>query len=323
MTDNTLLAPPRRHAHEPAHAPRSPALAAGPHGTLSSGAALIAPFGLDADAAPDLSANDFERVRRLIHQRAGIHLAAGKQAMVVSRLGRRLRETGQRSFVDYLQWLESARGDVADAEWQAFVNALTTNLTAFFREPHHFDLLATDLRAMHERAGGRPLRLWCSAASTGEEPYSIAMTVDEVLGAQAEASLLATDIDTRVLEQAQRGVYAADSRGLGPDRLRRHFLRGTGQNAGSIRVRPALARQVGFRPFNLVGDGWDRLGGPFDIVFCRNVMIYFDRPTQARVLQRLRDALRPGGLLFAGHSENFTDMHAGLRLRGKTVYVRT
>ena len=294
-------------------APRAPAPAA----TVAAFAAAAA-----ADAGPSLSPADFERVRRLIHQHAGIHLGAGKHAMVVSRLGRRLRETGQRDFGEYLAWLDAARGPAADAEWQAFVNALTTNLTAFFREPHHFELLAGDLQALAARAGGRPLRVWCAAASTGEEPYSIAMTVDEVLGAGAAVSLLATDIDTGVLALAQRGVYAADARGLSPERLRRHFLRGTGPNAGSIRVRPALAQRVEFRRFNLVGDGWDTLGGAFDLVFCRNVMIYFDRPTQARVLQRLRDALRPGGLLFAGHSENFTDVRAGLRLRGKTVYER-
>jgi chemotaxis protein methyltransferase CheR len=261
------------------------------------------------------SSADFERVRSLIYQRAGIHLQPGKQAMVYSRLSRRLRETGHPSFADYLQWLEAH--PPTDAEWQAFVNCLTTNLTSFFREDHHFTALAEDLR---QRAG-RPLRIWCNAASTGEEPYSILMTVAETLGAQASVTLLATDIDTHVLDTARRGVYEAGARGLTPERLKRHFLRGTGANQGSIRVKPELARLVDFRTFNLMSSSWS-FGEPFDMVFCRNVMIYFDGPTQRRVLERIHAAMRPGGLLYVGHSENFTDSRALFRLRGKTIYER-
>jgi chemotaxis protein methyltransferase CheR len=261
------------------------------------------------------SGTDFERVRTLIYQRAGINLQTGKQAMVYSRLSRRLRETGHRSFADYLQWLESHPAD--NAEWQAFVNCLTTNLTSFFREDHHFAALADDLRARP----GRPLRIWCNAASTGEEPYSIAMTVVETLGAQADVRILATDIDTLVLEAARRGVYDAGSRGLSAERLKRHFLRGTGANAGAVRVKPELARAIEFRPFNLMSSAWS-FGEPFDLVFCRNVMIYFDAPTQRRVLERLHGAMRPGGLLYVGHSENFTDSRTLFRLRGKTIYER-
>jgi chemotaxis protein methyltransferase CheR len=260
---------------------------------------------------------DFERIRALIHQRAGISLHAGKQAMVYSRLSRRLRETGHRSFADYLQALDRPG---SDAEWQEFVNCLTTNLTAFFREEHHFDALREDLRA--RAAGGRALRIWCNAASTGEEPYSIAMTVVETLGVAAPVKLLCTDIDTKVLATAERGIYAADARGLSPERLKRHFLRGTGANAGYIRVRPELARLVEFRPFNLMGSAWGTLGEPFDLVFCRNVMIYFDAPTQRRVLENIHRALKPGGLLYVGHSENFTDSRDLFRLRGKTIYER-
>ncbi|MCU0967979.1 MAG: chemotaxis protein CheR [Rubrivivax sp.] len=269
-----------------------------------------------AEAEFALAPADFERIRALIHRRAGISLHAGKQAMVYSRLSRRLRETGHRSFRDYLDALEHGGG--GDAEWQAFVNCLTTNLTAFFREEHHFVELHGDLRAR----ATRPLRIWCSAASTGEEPYSIAMTVVESLGVGAAVRLLASDIDTEVLDAARRGVYAADARGLTPERLKRHFLRGTGANAGRIRVRPELARMIDFRPFNLMSTSWAALGEPFDLVFCRNVMIYFDGPTQHRVLERMHAALRPGGLLFVGHSENFTDARDLFRLRGKTVYER-
>jgi chemotaxis protein methyltransferase CheR len=265
------------------------------------------------------SKQDFERVRKLIYQRAGIHLNDGKQAMVYSRLSRRLRETGHRAFADYLQWLEQmpAGAGAAAGEWQAFINCLTTNLTAFFREEHHFHALAADLRAR----AGRPLRIWCNAASTGEEPYSIAMTVAETLGTSAPVTQLATDIDTDVLETARRGVYDAAARGLSSERLKRWFLRGTGRNAGAIRVKPELTRGLEFRPFNLMSAQWS-LGEPFDLVFCRNVMIYFDAATQRRVLERIHGAMRPGGLLYVGHSENFTESRDLFRLRGQTVYER-
>ncbi|WP_374675089.1 CheR family methyltransferase [Ideonella sp.] len=273
------------------------------------------------DAAPaeqefSFDAADFERVRKLIYQRAGISLHDGKRAMVYSRLSRRLRETGHRSFRDYLQWLESAAGPAGDKEWQEFVNCLTTNLTSFFREEHHFHALADVLRGF----GNRAPRIWCNAASTGEEPYSIAMVLAEALGDHG-ARLLATDIDTKVLATAQRGVYPADSRGLSPERLKRHFMRGTGSNAGFIRVKPELARMIDFRPFNLMSTAWS-LGEPFDMVFCRNVMIYFDHATQRRVLERIHGVMKPGGLLFVGHSENFTDARDLFLLQGKTIYKR-
>jgi chemotaxis protein methyltransferase CheR len=261
-------------------------------------------------------AADFERVRKLIYQRAGISLHDGKRAMVYSRLSRRLRETGHRSFRDYLQWLESAAGPAGDKEWQEFVNCLTTNLTSFFREEHHFHALADVLRGF----GNRAPRIWCNAASTGEEPYSIAMVLAEALGDHG-ARLLATDIDTKVLATAQRGVYPADSRGLSAERLKRHFMRGTGNNAGFIRVKPELARMIDFRPFNLMSTAWS-LGEPFDMVFCRNVMIYFDHATQRRVLERIHGVMKPGGLLFVGHSENFTDARDLFLLQGKTIYKR-
>ena len=259
-------------------------------------------------------AADFERVRALIYRRAGISLHAGKHAMVYSRLSRRLRETGERSFSEYLDTLERS-GD--ESQWQEFVNCLTTNLTAFFREEHHFEVLAREL----ERRRGAPVRIWCNAASTGEEPYSLAMTVHETLGSNADATILATDIDTKVLATASQGVYGADSRGLTPEHLRAHFLRGKGANAGRIRVKPALARTIDFRTFNLMDAHWS-FREAFDIVFCRNVMIYFDAQTQRRVLERIHSVMKPAGMLFVGHSENFTDSRDLFRLRGKTVYER-
>ncbi len=166
------------------------------------------------------------------------------------------------------------------------------------------------------------MRLWCNAASTGEEPYSLAMTVVETLGISAQAKLICSDIDTKVLATARQGVYSADARGLSPERLRRHFLRGTAANAGFIRAKPELTRMIEFRSFNLMSTDWASLGDPFDIVFCRNVMIYFDGPTQRKVLERTHRAMRPGGLLYVGHSENFTDSSDLFRLRGKTIYER-
>jgi chemotaxis protein methyltransferase CheR len=277
-----------------------------------------------ADPEFPLTTADFERVRALIHQRAGISLSTGKQAMVYSRVSRRLRETGEASFASYLAWLEGASGAAAEAEWQEFINCLTTNLTAFFREEHHFVALHDDLRAVAatRASAGKPLRLWCSAASTGEEPYSMAMTALEALGAAAPVKIFCSDIDTKVLATAQRGVYAAESRGLNADQLKRHFLRGTGSNSGHIRVKPELMRLVEFRAFNLMSPNWASLGEPFDMIFCRNVMIYFDAPTQRQVLQRMHGVMKPGGLLYVGHSENFSESRELFRLRGKTVYER-
>lgn len=262
-------------------------------------------------------ARDFARVRTLIYERAGISLHDGKQAMVYSRLSRRLRETGHGSFESYLQWLESASGPQSHQEWQEFVNCLTTNLTSFFREEHHFPALAEWLKSR----AGKPTRIWCCAASTGEEPYSLAITVAETLGLNAPVKILASDIDTKVLQTAARGIYDADARGLTPNRLKQFFLRGKGANTGYIRVKPELAKLVEFRPFNLMQTQW-QLGEPFDVVFCRNVMIYFDAPTQRKVLERIHQAMAPKGLLFVGHSENFTESRDIFSLKGKTVYDR-
>jgi len=257
---------------------------------------------------------DFKRVQKLIYQRAGISLHDGKHAMVYSRLSRRLRDTGYESFDEYLNWLEGQDGP----EWQEFVNALTTNLTAFFREQHHFESLSALLK---KRPGG-PWRIWCSAASTGEEPYSIVMTVLQALGGGVPFELTASDIDSRVLETAGRGVYRAQGlKGLTHEQLQRFFMRGKGNNDGLVRVRPELRKPVTFLSVNLIRDDWP-FREPFDVVFCRNVMIYFDAPTQRRVLERIHRVLKPGGTLFVGHAENFSESRDLFVLRGKTVYER-
>lgn len=268
------------------------------------------------------SQRDFERVRTLIYARAGISLNESKQNMVYSRLSRRLRATAIAGFPEYLDRIENdAR--FAATEQQEFVNALTTNLTAFFREAHHFPILAEFLAAHGHGAG---LRLWCAAAATGEEPYSIAMTLLEALGPNPNARLLATDIDTSVLAQARRGVYRLDTlQACGEARQKRFFLRGTGPNEGLARVRPEVERLVEFAQLNLLEAAWEaqkRFAATLDVVFIRNVMIYFDKATQRRILERIAGLLRKGGLLFVGHSENFTDCRAHFTLRGKTVYAR-
>lgn len=258
---------------------------------------------------------DFGRVQTLIYERAGISLHEGKHAMVYSRLSRRLRETGHQSFRAYLSSLEAGDG----AEWQEFVNALTTNLTSFFREAHHFELLASHLR---DRPGVHPWRIWCSASSTGEEPYSIAMTAVEALGERREFSLIASDIDSKVLVTASQGVYGVDGlKGISAERLSRFFLKGRAGNTGLARVKPSLQSRVRFVNVNLIRGDWP-FKGLFDVVFCRNVMIYFDPPTQRRVLERIHRAMCPGGLLFVGHAENFSESRDLFVLRGKTVYER-
>ncbi|BEH08816.1 MULTISPECIES: CheR family methyltransferase [Geobacter] len=259
--------------------------------------------------------NDFERIRELIHRCAGISLNPGKQHMVYSRLARRLRVRRVPSFADYIDLVE--RGDQAEIE--EFINALTTNLTAFFREPHHFPLLARHLdRLVSHR---RSLAVWSSAASSGEEPYSLAMTVVEHFGSfNPPVKIYASDIDTSALDRARRGVYAAERvRDMSPSRMKRFFLRGEGKNAGYVRVKPELQRLVTFERLNLLDEQWP-LAERFDAIFCRNVMIYFDKTTQYQVLKRFVPRLQPEGLLFAGHSESFHQASDLFRLCGKTVY---
>jgi chemotaxis protein methyltransferase CheR len=258
---------------------------------------------------------DFVRIQSLIYQRAGISLHDGKHAMVYSRVSRRLRETGHQSFREYLSWLEKHDGP----EWQEFINALTTNLTSFFREQHHFDILAQHLKS---KPAQTPWRVWCNAASTGEEPYSIMMTASEALGATHQLKLWASDIDSKVLATAASGVYRMDAvKGLDSTRKQKFFLRGQGNNEGMLRVKPELQQNIEFLSVNLNQDNWP-FHEPFDIVFCRNVMIYFDAPTQRQVLERIHRVLKPGGLFFVGHSENFNESRDLFVLRGKTVYER-
>lgn len=257
---------------------------------------------------------DFSRIRGLIAARAGIKLSEQKREMVYSRLSRRIRILGLRSFEEYLAYLEANHGP----EWDAFVGALTTHLTSFFREQHHFPILREHVRA---RMGKGQILLWSCAASTGEEPYSMAMTmVDLFDGFNAPVRILATDVDGNVLETAERGVYPLER----IDRLpayvvRRFFQRGEGSWSGFVRVRPELRRLITFRRLNLLDDAWP-ISGRFDGIFCRNVMIYFDRPVRDRILTHCVRHLKPDGLFFAGHSETLYHAAHLFEPCGHTVY---
>jgi len=260
------------------------------------------------------TSDDFARIRQLIYQRAGISLSQSKSDMVYSRLARQLRSAGLQSFADYLDRVENGDG----GEWQPFVNALTTNLTSFFREPHHFPLLVEHLEKISLT---RPIRLWSCAASTGEEPYSMAMTVVDLYQRyNMPVKILATDLDTNVLEIARRGVYPLEKVDkLPPTVMKRHFLKGSGAQLGFARIRPELQELISFRQLNLLSQRWP-MHGQFDAIFCRNVMIYFDKATQRRILGMLAARLRPDGLLFAGHSESFHYATEHFQACGKTVY---
>lgn len=256
----------------------------------------------------EYSSEDFSRVRSLIAAYAGISLHQGKQNMVYNRLVRRVRSTGAGSFRAYLDAVEAS----GSAERERFVNALTTNLTAFFREPHHFDALGAQVAR-----GSRP-RVWSAACSTGEEAYSAAITLRAAGCGGAE--ILATDIDTDALATARRGVYPLEPlERLAIERVRPYFLRGTGANAQLALVRPEVREMVRFSCHNLLGSDWPS-DQRFDAVFCRNAMIYFDRAAQQRLLERFASVLKPGGLLFLGHSESCAAGHAKFRACGKTSY---
>ena len=260
------------------------------------------------------TSQDFQRVCKLIYDHAGISLSASKQELVYSRLSRRLRATGIKTFAEYLKLLE--QNDVA--EWEAFANSLTTNLTSFFREHHHFPLLAEQLKKI---GNSHPIVIWCSASSTGEEPYSIAMTaVDAFNSFTPPVKIIATDLDTNVLDTARRGVYAMDRvEKMNEALIKRFFFKGTGAQEGFVKVRPELQNMITFRKLNLLDATWP-IRDKVDVIFCRNVMIYFDKETQLAILKKMAPIMRPDGLLYAGHSENFYQAEAYFRLRGKTVY---
>jgi chemotaxis protein methyltransferase CheR len=260
------------------------------------------------------SAEHFRLISARIYGFSGIRLPEAKREMVYARLSRRLRALGISSFDDYLRFLE-----LEPAEWEHCTNALTTNVTAFYRESHHFDILAAHARDCASDA--RPFRVWSAGCSSGEEPYTIAMCLTEALPG-GNFQVLATDLDTQVLAAARDGVYPlASVQALPEARQKRFFLRGTGRFEGRARVRRELAEHVEFRRLNLMDKEWPVDVG-FHAIFCRNVMIYFDKPTQRALIERYWAVLEPTGLFFAGHAESLLDNGKHFRLRGQTVYER-
>ncbi|GGY59949.1 CheR family methyltransferase [Marinobacter zhanjiangensis] len=257
---------------------------------------------------------DFRRVQALIMARIGIHLGAGKSQMVYSRLARRLRATGMTSVSVYLDQLE----DGEHLEWQNFINALTTNLTSFFRENHHFETLVEYFR---DHPASEPLTVWCCAASTGEEPYSILIALREAFGPGKPVHLIATDVDTQALASARAGVYAMERVSkLSRPVLRKYFHKGRGPQAGMVRIKPELREAVEFRQVNLLDGRWP-VEAPLDAIFCRNVFIYFTPETQKQLLRRFRRLLQPEGLFFAGHSESLISSGEGYHSLGRTVFT--
>jgi chemotaxis protein methyltransferase CheR len=266
---------------------------------------------------------DFNSLRRLVREIAGISLADCKRELVYSRLSRRLRHHGLSSFATYRELLASEDGR---DELREFTNAVTTNLTAFFRERHHFEYLRESF--LKPRAAANPasrrIRIWCAAVSTGEEAYSVAITVAEAIPdwQRWDIRVLATDLDTNVLRKAESGLYEFDRvRHLDRAMLERHFTREDGAGQRCFRVRPELARMVSFRQLNLTQPL--PMKGPIDVIICRNVIIYFDKETQRELFRRMAPLQRPGDLLFLGHSEGLFKVSSAWSLIGKTVYRRS
>jgi len=253
----------------------------------------------------------FDEVRAKLYELAGITLATSKDALVYSRLVRRIRNLNLSGFPDYFSYL-----DRTPAETQEFINALTTNLTSFFREAHHFEILKNFLQ---DHTG--KVKIWCVASSTGEEAYSIAIAVAEHYGRfNTPVEIIASDIDSNVLATASAGVYTIDRiESINIHRRNQFFHRGKGNQAGNVRVVPELKRMVKFSKINLLDTKWPINSG-VDVIFCRNVMIYFDKPTQLAVLTRLVALLPKDGIYIAGHSENFSSFPQVVRFAGQTTY---
>lgn len=263
--------------------------------------------------APTLQDHEFAQFQQLLFNIAGIHLAPAKKVMLAGRLGRRLRAHNLSSYGDYYKMLEQQRDEL-----QVAVDLLTTNETYFFREPKHFDFLRDTILPQHPR--GQALRVWSAACSSGEEPYSVAMLLLDQLGAAASWELLASDLSTKVLEQAQRGIYSMHRTDLLPTPYKRKYcLRGTGEQEGMLLVDKVVRQRVKFQQVNLNHPLPSSLGS-FDLILLRNVMIYFQMDTKREVVQRIVQQLKPGGYLFIGHSESLHGIDSGLQLVQPAIY---
>ncbi|SFR51697.1 protein-glutamate O-methyltransferase CheR [Thiomicrospira sp. ALE5] len=260
---------------------------------------------------------DFKRVRTLVYEFAGIDLSESKRNLVYNRLAKRIRFLGQDSFNQYLDYVEAQGED----EFVMLINAITTNLTFFFRENHHFDHLANTVipQLLQQNAASKKIRIWSAGCSTGEEPYSIAIVLKETVPAGWDAKVIATDLDTNVLDTGRQGVYAIDRlKGVEHARVKRWFLKGVAVNDGLVKAKPELQDMIKFGQVNLMQD-WP-IKGPVDVIFCRNVVIYFDKPTQTRLFNRYADLLVNNGHLFIGHSESLNKVSDRFELLGQTIY---
>jgi chemotaxis protein methyltransferase CheR len=248
-----------------------------------------------------LTDKEFEQFQALIYQQVGIKLEYPKRTLLVSRLSKRLRELELESFQAYFDCVNRKGGE---EELIRLLDLISTNKTDFYREPFHFDFLRDEV--LPEIQGTKILRVWSSASSSGEEPYTIAMSLRDALPniSRWDIKILASDISTRVLAKAAAGLYEEERVSQLPkDLLHRHFLCGKGPQAGKYKVRPDVAKLVMFRRINLM-DPTFPIRSPLDVIFCRNVMIYFDRPTQTKLMEKFFHYLRPGGYVFIGHSES-------------------
>lgn len=254
-----------------------------------------------AEHSTELDEREFRLFRDIIRSETGIHMKEAKRSLVASRLAKRLRALGLKTFREYYDYVQGPR---RREELPELVNCITTNKTSFFREDEHFRILRKWLPAMAAKRRSRSLRIWCAASSTGEEPYSIAMTALDALGGVPGCRILASDIDTEVLSTAQAGVYPlASLASVPPEYKQRYFLRGVGEWDGYAQVKPSLQALIEFRQFNLIRSPWT-MAGRFDAIFLRNVVIYFDQETQRGLFTRLSAHLEPDGLLFVGSSES-------------------
>jgi chemotaxis protein methyltransferase CheR len=275
-----------------------------------------------AHHGPQLGDAEFDFIRHVVGENAGIVLGPNKRQLVQGRLARRLRELGLPSYEAYCDYVR----DAGPEELVGLINAITTNVTSFFRENHHFEALASYMlpEAMKRNAASRRLRVWSAGCSTGEEPYCISMAAAEVLPASPryDFKILATDIDSDVVAAATSGIYPLDRMAsVSPERLKRFFLKGSGEHQGCAVAKETLKSLITFRTLNLL-HGWP-MKGPFDVIFCRNVMIYFDQPTREKLVNRFSEMLAPGGYLCIGHSESIHAGTAPFKLVGKTIYRRT
>jgi len=262
---------------------------------------------------------DFDLLRRLVNEQTGITLSDHKQEMLYSRLSRRLRALNLDSFSNYYHLLKEEGGE----ELVHFINAVTTNLTAFFREPHHFSFLTQQLfpKLREEKHDTKRVRIWSAGCASGEEPYSIAIVVKEFFPHDWDVKILATDLDSSMIERGGRGVYEVERvSGISEERLSRWFRKGKGAQTGKVHISPELQEMVVFKQLNLMRP-WP-LQGPLDIIFCRNVVIYFDKETQRVLFDRFANLLKLDGFLFVGHSENLFQLTTRFQLQQQTIYKK-